>query len=61
MGLGIVVAPPLGMLLMQRTGNPLNVYKLRLASMIPSQDSIVHRAMRDLPAVDGAATFVRCH
>eukprot|EP01050_Picozoa_sp_SAG11_P021974 SAG11_NODE_4034_length_2096_cov_1.466199_1_plen_83_part_00 len=41
MGLGVVVAPPLGMFLMQRTGNPLNVYKLRLASAV-LQLCIIH-------------------
>jgi DHA1 family tetracycline resistance protein-like MFS transporter len=33
-GLGVTLAPPLGMLLMQRTGSTLNVYKLRLASAL---------------------------
>ena len=33
-GLGVTIAPPLGMLIMQRTGDALNVYKLRLASAL---------------------------
>ena len=33
-GLGVTLAPPLGMLVMQRTGNALNVYKMRLASAL---------------------------
>ena len=34
MGIGVTLAPPLGMLIMQRTGNPLIVYRLRLVSAL---------------------------
>ena len=34
MGVGVTLAPPVGMLIMQSTGSTLNAYKLRLASAL---------------------------